>query len=74
MAECIPNRFPAHKENDPKLWAEKQVYKALCEGLPDDYLVLYSAAWMGPGKGGHTLDSEIDFWRENQITFFMVKS
>lgn len=61
MAKCFPEIFPTHKSKDPKLRAERVAYKALCEQLPNEYTVFYSASWQGAGRGGHKRDCEIDF-------------
>ncbi len=57
MAQMFPKRFP--RPDDPRRWAELQVYNALAK-LDDDWLVFYSVAWqsMRNGKQG---DGEADF-------------
>lgn len=60
MAKIFPAKFPAHKASLSKFWAEKTVYEVL-SSLSDDYLIIYSASWLGAGRNGAGRDCEIDF-------------
>ncbi len=60
MAKTIPDYGPRIAQ-EIKSGAERRVYEALKGGLPDDYTVLHSVAWVARQPGEHAHDGETDF-------------
>lgn len=58
MARMFPDVDPAQLEHT----SEEPVYRALRDGLGDDYVVLHSYPWLRPWRGeGALLEGETDF-------------
>lgn len=60
MARIIPDYGPRIAQ-EIKSAAERRVYESLKVGLPDDYTVLHSVAWVARQPGEHAQDGEADF-------------
>lgn len=61
MARILPTPLPESVRSDPGRSAERRVYHAFSEQVPDGVTVFYSVSWLGrPGKGPPT-DGEADF-------------
>jgi hypothetical protein len=53
MARMIPKPIPAPVMADPKKSAERKVYNAFDEQVPEEVLIFFSRSWLGrpaPGK------------------------
>jgi hypothetical protein len=60
MAKMIPD-YGSRIAQEIKSGAERRVYEALKDGLPDDYTALHSVAWVARQPGEHAQDGEADF-------------
>lgn len=60
MAKIIPD-YGSRIAQEIKSGAERRVYEALKAGLPDDYTVMHSVAWVARQPGEHAQDGEADF-------------
>jgi len=61
MARILPTPLPERVKSDPGRSAERKVYHAFSEQIPDGVTIFYSVSWLGrPGKGPPT-DGEADF-------------
>lgn len=60
MAKLIPE-YGSRLAQEIKSGAERRVYEALKTGLPDDFTVLHSVAWIARQPGEHAQDGEADF-------------
>jgi hypothetical protein len=60
MAKIFPD-YGLRISQEIKSAAERRVYEALKTGLPDDYTVLHSVAWVAKQPGEHAQDGEADF-------------
>lgn len=61
MAKMTPVSFPKELENDPRRNAEKKVFSALRDSLPDEFEVYYSRPWWGLDPDGSEKHGEADF-------------
>lgn len=61
MARMLPERIPDWVIADPKRAAERKVYEALREQLPEQFTVFYLAAWRGHDEDGRIIEGEADF-------------
>lgn len=57
MAGMYPNRVHVHTKSE----AERRLYEAFRDGLPDDYVVFHSVAWLARNTRGGARDGETDF-------------
>jgi len=55
-----PSRFPEELAADSQGAAERQVFDALVDHLPDDYLVLHRVRWLGGPTHGWGADGSLD--------------
>jgi hypothetical protein len=60
MAKIIPD-YGSRIAQEITSGAERRVYEALQTGLPDDYTVLHSVAWVARQPGERAQDGEADF-------------
>lgn len=62
MARIIPKPIPAPVMADPKKAAERKVYNAFDDQLPEHVLVFFSRSWLGrPAPGRPPVEGEADF-------------
>jgi hypothetical protein len=62
MVKIYPEALPNRVCNDPKRSAEVQLYEALRQQLPNNWVVFYSVAWLGRTWDGNIpQDGETDF-------------
>lgn len=76
MAKMTPISFPGELANDPRRNAEKKVFSALRDYLPDDFEVFYSRPWWGLDPDGSEKHGEADFivgHADKGIIFLEVK-
>jgi len=61
MARMWPRSLPQWVVQDPRRFAEREVYAKLDKGLDDSWSVYYSRPWWGISRTGAELDGEADF-------------
>lgn len=61
MAKMTPMEFPRELANDPRRSAERKVFSALRDNLPDEYEAFYSRPWWGLDNDGSESHGEADF-------------
>jgi hypothetical protein len=61
MATVYPTPLPRRIEDDPMRAAERRVYKALRDGLGQEFSVFYGVAWLAAAPGAGARDGEVDF-------------
>jgi hypothetical protein len=61
MARILPTPLPERINTDPGRSAERKVYHAFSEQIPDGVTIFYSVSWLGRPEKGPPMDGEADF-------------